>query len=137
MNKLESHARTAPVGTLALLAAAAFALAACDRASDTGQKMDTGVATAKNEGATVMNRAGEAMDQAGTAMSDAAITAGVNAELAKDSALSTLKINVDTSNGHVALKGTAPDAAARDRATTLASAVKGVVSVDNQLMIRS
>ena len=84
-----------------------------------------------------MNRAGETMDKAGAAMSDAAITASVNAELAKDAALSTLKINVDTTDGRVALRGTAPDAAARDRATALASSVKGVVSVDNQLMIRS
>lgn len=136
MNKLETKACAAQAGMLALLAA--FALAACDRAGDAGQnKMDTGVATAKNEGAATMNRAGETMDKAGAAMSDAAITASVNAELAKDAALSTLKINVDTTDGRVALRGTAPDAAARDRATALASSVKGVVSVDNQLMIRS
>lgn len=140
MNKLESqHCRT-PIGALALIAAATFALAACDRAGDdrtVGQQTDAAVAAAKNEGAATMNRAGEAMDKAGAAMSDAAITASVNAELAKDSTLSALKIDVDTSNGRVALKGSAPDAAARERATTLASSVKGVVSVDNQLEVRS
>ncbi|MET0517392.1 MAG: BON domain-containing protein, partial [Burkholderiaceae bacterium] len=55
--------------------------------------------------------------------------------LAKDSELSALSINVDTRDGRVALKGKAPTLAARDRATQLASAVKGVVSVDNQLVI--
>jgi len=59
------------------------------------------------------------------------ITTTVKAELAKDSNLSALKINVDTDNGRVALHGTAPTAAARDHATTLAQGVKGVVSVDN------
>lgn len=67
---------------------------------------------------------------------DAAITAGVNAELAKDPKLSALRINVDTVNGRVALRGTAPDPVSRDRATQLAMAVKGVLSVDNQLELR-
>ena len=71
------------------------------------------------------------------AVSDAAITASVNAELAKDSKLSSLKIDVDTSHGHVALKGTAPDAASKERATQIASAVKGVTSVDNQLRVEN
>ena len=48
-----------------------------------------------------------------------------------------LKIDVDTDKGRVVLKGKAPDAAARDRATTLASGVKGVTHVDNRLQIGS
>lgn len=66
---------------------------------------------------------------------DAAITTAVNAKLAQDKSLSALRIDVDTVNGRVSLRGTAPDAAARERATTLASAVDGVVSVDNQLTV--
>jgi hyperosmotically inducible protein len=76
-----------------------------------------------------------AADQASNKVSDALITTSVNAELAKDPALSALRINVDTEGGRVALKGTAPDAGAKQRATQLASSVKGVVSVDNQLTI--
>jgi len=78
-----------------------------------------------------------AADQASNKVSDALITTSVKAELAKDSKLSALAINVDTDNGRVALKGTAPDSESKDRATKLAAAVKGVVSVDNQLSIKS
>ncbi len=80
--------------------------------------------------------AGQTADKVGGALSDAGITAGVNAELAKDQALSALRINVDTTAGHVVLRGTAPSTLARERATTLAAAVKGVNSVDNQLEVR-
>jgi hypothetical protein len=66
---------------------------------------------------------------------DAAITTAVNAKLAQDKALSAMKIDVDTVDGKVSLRGTAPDPAARQRATTLASAVDGVKSVDNQLVV--
>jgi osmotically-inducible protein OsmY len=66
---------------------------------------------------------------------DAVITTSVNAELAKDRSLSATKIDVDTDAGRVALRGSAPSQAARDRATLLASSVKGVVSVDNQLTV--
>jgi osmotically-inducible protein OsmY len=76
-----------------------------------------------------------AADQATNKVSDALITTAVKAELAKDPKLSALRINVDTDSGRVALKGTAPDPEARDRAAQLASNVKGVVSVDNQLVI--
>ena len=76
-----------------------------------------------------------AADQASNKVSDALITTAVNAELTKDPKLSALRINVDTDNGRVALKGSAPDPDAKQRATQLASNVKGVVSVDNQLVI--
>lgn len=79
----------------------------------------------------------QASEQAGGAVSDAVITASVNAGLAKDKNLSSLKIDVDTAGGRVALHGTAPDAAARTRATEIAQGVKGVVSVDNQLTVAS
>lgn len=80
---------------------------------------------------------GAAMDKVEVGLGDAAITASINAELAKDSQLSALKIDVDTREGRVALKGKAPNADARARATQLAAAVKGVLSVDNQLSIES
>jgi len=71
----------------------------------------------------------------GDKVSDAVITTTVKAEIAKDSSLSAMRINVDTDSGRVVLRGTAPNAQARDHATALASSVKGVVSVDNQLAI--
>lgn len=68
-------------------------------------------------------------------VADAVITSSVKAELVKDPNLSALKINVDTDAGRVMLKGTAPSTMARDQAMKLAQAVKGVVSVDNQLKV--
>jgi osmotically-inducible protein OsmY len=71
----------------------------------------------------------------GEKVDDAVITASVKTEIAKDAELSALKINVDTSDGNVALRGTAPSMAAKEHATTLAVGVKGVANVDNQLSI--
>jgi len=76
-----------------------------------------------------------AVDAAGDKVADASITTMVNAELAKDTQLSALKIDVDTVDGKVALKGEAPTATAKERAATLAQGVKGVKSVENQLQV--
>ena len=50
--------------------------------------------------------------------------------------LSAMKIDVHTSHGRVALTGPAPDGAAKARAALLASAVEGVSSVDNRLIVK-
>lgn len=98
-----------------------------------------GMETAKDATRDAMQEVKQATENAGEKIADKAadamITTSVNAELAKDSSLSALKINVDTDAGRVALKGTAPTEMAREHATTLASGVKGVVSVDNQLTV--
>jgi osmotically-inducible protein OsmY len=134
---------------LAAALAAAFALAACNRNDDgmtAGQKVDETVAKVEqktDQAQASMERGTEQAKQAVTeagdkmagAVSDATITTTVNAELAKDDKLSAIKINVDTSQGRVALRGTAPDAESKDRATRIAANVKGVMSVDNQLTI--
>ena len=49
---------------------------------------------------------------------------------------SALKIDVETRNGVVSMYGPAPTAAAKDRATTIAKAVKGVASVNNDLTVK-
>jgi osmotically-inducible protein OsmY len=131
-------------------AVAALALGACSRQNDertAGQKIDSAIAQteqraeeAKAEVKEGMDKAresaGAATDKVATGVEDATITASVNAELAKDPKLSALRINVDTANGRVILRGSAPDGVSRERATHLAQAVKGVVSVDNQLEVR-
>jgi len=151
---------TPTLPTLLIAVVAALALGACGRADErtAGQQLDAAVAqsgqkvdAAKVEvqqqtaDAKVSLEAGAA--KAATAVenaankvadktADAMITAGVNAELAKDPGLSALRIDVDTDNGRVKLSGTAPDSAARDRASRLAAGVKGVSSVDNRLDVR-
>jgi hyperosmotically inducible periplasmic protein len=145
---------------------ASVALVGCNRQDDAsraegtpGQRSDAVVAKAERQGESAQDRAGQAVneakqaareagqdakqagqqasEQAGGAVNDAVITASVNAGLAKDKSLSALKIDVDTAGGRVALHGTAPDTAARDRATEIARGVKGVVGVDNQLTVAS
>jgi len=151
------------VPTLGALVAS-VALVGCNRHDDggrtaTGQKSDAVVAQAPQKSDETKSRGSQAMsdakdaarevgqdakqgakqagEAAGGAVSDAVITASVNAGLAKDKSLSALKIDVDTSGGRVALHGTAPDPASRDRASQIAQNVKGVVSVDNQLTVAS
>lgn len=139
--------------TSALLTAVAASaiLVACDKTADdrtVGQRTDAAIASAKEKTAEIKADATSAGRDAANAVSNAAqavgenakdgsITTAINAKLAQDTSLSALKIDVDTQNGVVALKGEAPDAAAKDRATTLAKAVDGVKSVDNQLVVKS
>ncbi|MES2842423.1 MAG: BON domain-containing protein [Pseudomonadota bacterium] len=130
-------------------AAATVLIAACGEKVDdatVGQKIDNSTATVQSAGTELKNDAQVAANDAQTAGSkaadtvsknatDMAITTKVNAALAADDKLSSLKIDVDTEAGNVALIGTAPDEASRQRATTLAAAVDGVVTVDNRLTI--
>jgi len=129
---------------LATALALALALGACGRKDDTstaGQKVDETVAKVeqKTDAMTqdIKQKANEAGDKVAAVAKDAAITAEVNAELAKDNSLSAVKIDVDTSQGKVVLRGTAPDAAARERATRIAANVKGVGSVENFLTVEA
>jgi hyperosmotically inducible protein len=144
--------RSTRLSTAALLAAgvlSSLALAGCNRAEDdrtAGQTLDSGVArteqSAENAAARTENAADRAADKMenaaakmGSKAEDVAVTAKVNAALAGDPRLSSLKINVDTVDGRVSLQGFAPDADSRQRATELAKAVEGVKDVDNQLQI--
>ncbi len=117
---------------------AAVALAGCSKTEQQDAKDTAGdaVATVEQKAKEVRNDASNAAAKMGDKIDDAMITTSVKAELAKDSNLSALKINVDTANGRVALKGTAPSTAAREQATMLAQNVKGVTSVDNQLTVQ-
>lgn len=135
--------------TLTATAVLGLALAACGKPDDdrtVGQKIDGAVAAAeqrtevakaeaRDAAAEVKADAKEATAEARASVDDAGITVAVNAALAGDPKLSALKIDVDTSNGRVELKGTAPDDSSRRRATDLARAVKGVVAVDNRLVV--
>ncbi|WP_395058913.1 BON domain-containing protein [Polaromonas sp.] len=126
-----------------------LALAACgktDEGKTVGQSVDSGIAktgqAAKDAGNAMKDATKEAQatgSQASTTMGekidDAVITTSVNASFVKDTDLSAIKINVDTKGGVVTLMGPAPTAAAKDKATDLARQVKGVVSVNNQLVV--
>ena len=66
---------------------------------------------------------------------DAAITAAVQSEMAKDPQLASSGVQVQTSSGRVSLTGQAPDAITRDRIGQLASTVRGVTMVDNRVSV--
>ena len=111
------------------------------KARDMGQNARQGMDRAKEEAKEAAQSAKGATADTGAKISDkvsdAVITTTVKAELAKDSTLSAMKINVDTDRGRVILRGTAPSSQAREHATALATGVKGVVSVDNQLTVEA
>ena len=147
------------IGTILAVSALALGLAACSKTEEptVGQRLDSAVekteqaaAEARVKAESAMNNAGTKMEQgaasveasaknagatAMAAIDDATITAEVKAGLAKDADLSALKINVDTIGGKVTLNGPAPTTVARDRAETIAKAVNGVTSVNNQLVV--
>ena len=66
---------------------------------------------------------------------DVRIAEQVKAALASNPDFGALAIDVQSDDGEVTLRGAAPDAAARDRATEIARAVREVRSVDNQLTV--
>jgi hyperosmotically inducible periplasmic protein len=124
---------------LPIALAAALALAACsprdNGGATAGQKVDQAVAGAKAGMEDAKNAAKDASTAVAKAATDATITTKINAALAADDQLKATKIDVDTSQGRVVLTGKAPDGGSRERATTLARAVDGVVEVDNRLVV--
>lgn len=71
----------------------------------------------------------------GQRIDDAKIVTVVKADLVKDKELSAMRINVDSTQGKVVLRGTAPNSTAKERAESIAKSVNGVVSVDNNLTV--
>jgi len=146
------------LGSLAL----ALALGACGKKDDdktAGQQLDSAIsktqqaaeeAKAKTESSTASagaaikeatqgaeSSAKELAGKVAETLDDVAITAAVSAGFAKDPDLSAIKINVDTKNGAVTLNGSAPTDAAREKASSIAKAVKGVNSVENKLVLKA
>jgi len=73
----------------------------------------------------------------GTIIDDATITAAVKSKLAWNKNTDGLTTDVDTSWGNVTLKGTADSGASKDLAGRLAMNTRGVVSVNNQLVVNT
>lgn len=71
----------------------------------------------------------------GEAVDDVTIGTQLKAALVADPELSALKINVDTTQGAVRLRGEVKNIAQWRKAESLARGIKGVKSVDNQLLI--
>jgi hyperosmotically inducible periplasmic protein len=70
---------------------------------------------------------------AGQTVDDATVTAKVKAALLAESGVDGTKINVDTFNGRVTLKGEVPSKTMIDRAVQVARGIEGVKDIDNRL----
>ena len=147
------------ISAILAVSALALGLSACGKKEEptAGQRLDSAVqkteqaaaeARAKAESsmksaetkveqgaATAESSVKDAANQGMVFLDDAGITAKIKADLAKDSELSALKIDVETNNGRVTMKGPTPTAEARDRAVAVAKAITGVTSVNNQLVV--
>jgi hyperosmotically inducible periplasmic protein len=80
-------------------------------------------------------KAGDTARDAGNAMGDAGITAAIKTKMLADTTVSGLKIDVDTTDGVVALKGDVASLTERRRAVEIARETDGVKSVKDQLKI--
>lgn len=74
---------------------------------------------------------------AGQTVDDAGVTAKVKAALIAESGVDGTKINVDTFNGRVTLKGEVPNKGQVDKASQVARGIEGVKEVDNRLTTAS
>jgi hyperosmotically inducible periplasmic protein len=98
------------------------------------KEMGTDIKSAAKDAGNDISRAA---DKAGTVIQDSAITATVKTALLADPDVKGLKIDVDTKNGVVTLKGTADRSVNRDRAVAIAKDTSGVKSVDDQLVVKA
>lgn len=72
----------------------------------------------------------------GEYVDDASITTQVKAKFAEDKTVSAMAISVETLRGTVQLSGFAKSAAERSQAEAIASRVKGVTAVRNNIVLR-
>lgn len=78
-----------------------------------------------------------AVGRTGQAIDDVAISASIKARFVEDPAISADDVNIDTALGVVTLSGTVMSDEAKSHATEVVKSVKGVVSVDNRLVVGS
>ena len=79
---------------------------------------------------------GRGQETTGAYIDDAGITTAVKARFIEDRTVSASSISVETLNGTVQLSGFAKSAAEKSRAAELASAVKNVRSIRNDIVVR-
>lgn len=94
-----------------------------------GEALKSATASAESSAKVAANKAIDKID-------DMAITTAISAELLKDPEIKLFRVNVDTKNGAVVLKGNVPTDAVRERAAAIAKTFSGVQSVDNQLVVK-
>jgi osmotically-inducible protein OsmY len=81
--------------------------------------------------------AGGAARSAGQTGADSTISGAVRSALSADPELSGYAIGIRTVSGDVTLSGTVGSYPARDRAVQIAAGTKGVIRVDNRLVVNT
>jgi osmotically-inducible protein OsmY len=90
---------------------------------------------AREVGAEVGDRAAAAASQAKDAIEDGALTAKIKSKMALDDTIEASRINVDTVDRVVTLRGTVANESQRQRAVQLARETDGVRNVVDRLSI--
>jgi hyperosmotically inducible periplasmic protein len=121
------------VDTEAAKARAVEVARATEGVRDVVDSMTVKIAATPTTGA--MDSARDTAAAAGDMLSDAGITTSVKTKLLADPDVGGLKIDVDTANGVVTLKGNVNSAAERRRAVEVAKGTDGVKSVKDSLKI--
>ena len=75
-------------------------------------------------------------ESTGEYIDDSAITTKVKAAIFDESTLKTLQISVKTNQGVVKLSGSVDSAHSKRKASEVAGSVNGVVSVENDLVVK-
>jgi hyperosmotically inducible periplasmic protein len=84
----------------------------------------------------VKDNSNEATSTTGEKMDDASITSQVKYELLTHSSTSAIKTKVTTTDGVVMISGDASSDAEKDLVSKFASSIRGVKSVDNEMVVR-
>lgn len=126
----------------AITLAIAGGLSACDQpgpAEKAGKQMDQVANEAGKKIGETVEKVDKSLSAQGSktaqAIDDAEVTTRVKAAIFAESGLKSLKIDVDTVQGVVTLSGSVDSQASSDKAKMLASGVKGVKEVVNQLVV--
>lgn len=97
--------------------------------------MTSGAAVAQTATQEAKDKTHAAASKTGQAVSDAEITASVKSKLLASKEVGGLKLDVDTNDGVVTLKGNAASARERAEAARLARTAKGVKTVKNEITL--
>jgi len=136
---MNPHVTKYPNKALMIAAAGALALglAACDRAppEKISKSFDSMVEQAGRNAEQASSAVEKKAAQTYSVGTDAALAARVKAALAADSALRSITVDVNATEGVVTLYGTADTPARSHQAVMVAMNVEGVRSVKNEMVI--
>jgi hyperosmotically inducible periplasmic protein len=116
-----------------------LALAGCDNqgpAERAGKQIDQTTQQASDKAKDLGTAVGDQIESAGEYWDDSTITAKIKEDIMSDPMLKVLDISVTTTNGIVTLSGSVDTVPSIDRAGQIAGLVKGVKSVENNLVVK-